>query len=294
VVVAYVTVPCSFPFVFITPHLSLTHRIQCNSTTGGSITINTGASEFGTSDSGEININTGRVSGAAAGSINIAVGDAFDSRYAQGGSVSFSTGYSENGSSGTFSIETANGGRQGVLPNANESGDITMKTGNSRQGRTGSFRMTTGDAEVGQAGGYKHRCFLCVLVFSYSRLLAIISFVPLCTTTGSFELNVGYSKSNFDGGSIRLHSGETWGSENSGGHVDITAGDARSSTTTRGASSKGGVIDLTAGMSSGPAPDDDGGSISIVAGHALGGGDGGYALFQSGGSTTASSGPLCE
>ena len=162
--------------------------------------------------SGNVSISGGlsRAEGVAGGDVVIG----------SGGSGNLDTW---NGASGRVSVFTSNGGQAG------DSGDVTVNTGNATAGSTGDVSLYSGVSEtVGNSG-----------------TISLIVGESVEGQAGDMNMRIESSKgTGFDGGSLRLASGQAEGKGGNGGSVFVSSGDAAAS-----AESAGGDIQIAAGDS---------------------------------------------
>ena len=120
---------------------------------------------------------------------------------ATGGTVTMTTGYSTFLSSGAMFLQTANAGTGGV------SGQLVLSTGTASIGTSGSVYLGSGTSNSGASG-----------------LLSITTGASVCGDSGTITVSVGAS---------------TAGTTNSGGSVNVVAGDTEGT--------YGGSISLSTG-----------------------------------------------
>ena len=136
-----------------------------------------------------------------------------------GGSIRMETGSSGSSSSGKFSVDTPNAGTVGLTDN--DSGAVTLTTGNAIRGESGSFTLATGNVtKQGSSGNFT---------------------VRLGEANGEREK---------DGGWVSLHAGATHAKSASGGSVEIKAGEGLSPLAGGGGGS-GGSVSISGGTSKG-------------------------------------------
>lgn len=172
----------------------------------GSLSLITGSSHF--EPSGSVTIASGNSSFNNTGSVIIKSGNASHGS-GMGGNITLETGYSEKGISGSFSIVTSKSGGSSRFA---QTGDIVLETGDTPRGKTGSMLFATGSSGNGASGESN----VLILSITFCCFCAPLLTEPKCRTLqseyqGSFELAIGHSTSNYDGGSISMKAGDTIG-----------------------------------------------------------------------------------
>ena len=175
-----------------------------------------------------------------------------------GSSINFTTGYNPSTSSGAFRVQTADAG---VIGN---SGEISLRTGQTTNGNSGSILFETGSTETGEGG--------------------------------MILLKVGSSKLDNHGGDVEVEAGDAKDEYKSGGYVDIAAGDG-----THSHFGHGGLVKIGGGHAGSTVKDhyykedkwNSGGDILVVSGSATQG-KSGNVLISSGESEKSTSGDIGE
>ena len=175
-----------------------------------------------------------------------------------GSSINFTTGYNPSTSSGAFRVQTADAGVTG------NSGEISLRTGQTTNGNSGSILFETGSTETGEGG--------------------------------MILLKVGSSKLDNHGGDVEVEAGDAKDEYKSGGYVDIAAGDG-----THSHFGHGGLVKIGGGHAGSTVKDhyykedkwNSGGDILVVSGSATQG-KSGNVLISSGESEKSTSGDIGE
>lgn len=220
--------------------------------TGGAVSITSGAGAGGNSAGGNISITSGLGSGTSA-SGNITIQSANETS-ANSGSVTIISGTTTDaGTTGNVTVQSSNA--------AETSGDLTLKTGDSSNGRSGAITLGSGIGVGLDSGDILIETGLTAVWGDTGDIRLRVGGgtggVGSVRDSGDIELSIGPTdSSDFEGGQITLAAGEGNGTGN-GGPITITGGGGGETNTA------GGGVTISGGVDGGTGT---GGTVTIRGG----------------------------